>query len=53
MDTGYPALIPEPLDNHKTLKPSTAPSQVGLEKRQNTITQVDPISSPSTTEKIP
>lgn len=52
MDTGYPALIPEPLHNHETLKASTIPSPTNQDIPSGRGTQADLTGSPPTTEKV-
>ncbi len=52
MDTGYPALIPEPLLNQKALRPSTVPSPTKLDNPPDTGTQAALAGTPPTIEKI-
>ena len=52
MDTGYPALIPEPLDNHISKKPFTVPSGTNQDIPPGRGTQADLTGSPPTTEKV-
>ena len=53
MDTGYPALIPEPLNHQNIMKPSTTPSPVEPENLQDAHIQAELTVSPSTNEKTP
>ncbi len=52
MDTGYPALIPEPLRNQKTLKPSTVPPLRNQDNPPDTVTQADLTGAPPIIKKI-
>ncbi len=53
MDTGYPALIPEPLNHQNIMKPSTVPPPVDPENLQGMLTQAESTGSPPTIEKTP
>ena len=51
MDTGYPALIPEPLHNHNGMRHSTVPFTLDPQNPQGTPTQPEPNSPRSPSEK--
>ncbi len=53
MDTGYPAFIPEPLLNQKSLKPSTVSPATNQENPPGTETQINLIGTPLIIEKTP
>ncbi len=48
MDTGYPALIAEPLSNEKVVQPSKIPSTADPEKAQAALTNPEPTGRPPT-----
>ena len=48
MDTGYPALIPDPPNKQNITKPPTAPGAEEAEVPQATLTNSDPTGSPPT-----
>lgn len=53
MDTGYPAFIPEPLLNQKSLKPSTVPPPTNPDNPPGTDTQINLIGAPPIIQKVP
>ena len=48
MDTGYPALIPDPPNKQNVKNPPTVPCAEDSEVPQATLTNPDPIGSPPT-----
>ena len=52
MDTGYPALIPEPLHNRIVKKPFTIPSETNQDDPPSTDTQTNLTGSQPTSEKV-
>ena len=53
MDTGYPALIPEPLQNPTTMEPSAIPSPTNPNNPPTTDEQINLIGAPPIIEQIP
>ncbi len=53
MDTGYPALIPEPLHNPTAMKPSTIPSPTNPDNPPGTDAQINLIGAPPIIEQVP